>query len=127
MDQVESRKAFLKRCTYAIPSLVGIGLLAAGCNSGEPGKNTDSNANNNNAAPKSCDDFSGVSDNDLKTRKNFNYVDVSPDKNKMCKKCNLHIPAKPGVECGGCMLFKGPVKDTGTCTYWAPKVESSAS
>lgn len=125
MNQVESRKAFLKRCATAIPSLIGIGLLAAGCNSGEQSKETGNNdaASTNNTAPKSCDDFSGVSDNDLKTRKNFNYVDVSTDKNKTCKKCNLHIPAKEGVECGGCMLFKGPVKNTGTCTYWAPKVE----
>lgn len=120
MHQLESRKNFIKRCAFAIPSLVGIGVIVIGCNSDERDKKKD-----NNNASTDCSDLSGVSENDIKTRRNFNYVEASPDKSKTCDQCNLYILPKINTTCGGCMLFKGPVHAVGTCTYWAQKVEKT--
>lgn len=68
-----------------------------------------------------CTDLSDIGENDLKARKKFNYVDESPDKNKTCDQCKLYLPSED-LSCGQCMLFKGPVKAGGSCTYWAPKI-----
>jgi len=67
-----------------------------------------------------CNDFSGVSENDLKTRKKLGYVNQSPRPESKCGNCNLWLPPKEGKACGNCLLFKGPVYTTGYCTYWAP-------
>jgi len=122
MSQLESRKVFFKRCTQLLTSVFAISIITESCNSNEkkPVNNTGNGAGQ-------CDDLSGLSENDVLTRKKFNYVDVAPVKSKTCKLCNLHIPPKPNETCGGCMLFKGPVRDEGTCTYWVAKVENSDS
>jgi hypothetical protein len=68
-----------------------------------------------------CDDLSGVSKNDIETRKKFGYVKKSPLPDKSCNNCKLHIPPPARKECGECLLFKGPVYSSGYCTYWAPR------
>jgi hypothetical protein len=50
------------------------------------------------------------------------YVSQSPQPDSQCDNCKLWVPAKEGVECGGCLLFTGPVSPGGHCTYWAPQV-----
>ncbi len=72
----------------------------------------------------SCNDFSQLTDDDLQIRKRFGYVEVSPIEESNCLNCNLWLPAKDEVKCGGCQLFAGPVQDLGYCTYWAPIVEN---
>jgi hypothetical protein len=69
-----------------------------------------------------CDDFEGMSENDLALRQKFGYVDKSPIPENQCNNCNLYLPASPAKDCGGCMLFKGPVYSSAYCTYWAPRV-----
>ncbi|MEP6596540.1 MAG: hypothetical protein ABJA71_11375 [Ginsengibacter sp.] len=118
MEQLESRKNFLKRCTYIIPSLLGIGLIARGCNNKSIEKKE-----KDNTSVDPCTDLSELNDNDLAARKNFNYVDVSTLKNKTCSQCNLYIPSKSRGSCGKCMLFKGPVQSIGSCTYWTQKTD----
>ncbi|MCB0284916.1 MAG: hypothetical protein KDF60_20215 [Calditrichaeota bacterium] len=120
MNQKESRKNFLKRCVYTIPSFLGMGLMLIGCNTKntkEPGKN------NHSAEP--CSDLSEISEKDIETRKKFNYVESAAEKKKSCDQCNLYIPPESSDSCGGCMLIKGPVYPKGTCTYWAPKIEKA--
>ena len=70
-----------------------------------------------------CQDLSSLSEAELKTRKGFNYVQQSPQTDMQCGNCNLFLPPGPEKKCGGCLLFKGPVNETGYCTYWAPQPE----
>jgi hypothetical protein len=67
-----------------------------------------------------CEDLSGVAPAELQKRKKLAYVSSSPIPDSNCGNCALHIPTKPGKNCGGCILFKGPVRDEGYCAYWAP-------
>ncbi len=69
---------------------------------------------------ENCDDLSDVAPAELQKRKKLAYVNSSPIPDNNCANCALHIPAKAGKSCGGCMLFKGPVRDEGYCAYWAP-------
>jgi hypothetical protein len=69
-----------------------------------------------------CNDLSGVSENDVASREKLGYVTKSPIEENQCSNCNLYLPPKQGDNCGGCMLFKGPVYASGYCTYWAPKL-----
>jgi hypothetical protein len=119
MEHLESRKDFLKRCTYIVPSLLGIALIAGGCNSNKPEVKEDKS----NISTDPCSDLSEIGEKDLEIRKKLNYVEVSTLKNKICDQCNLYIPPKSENACGGCMLFKGPVQPGGTCTYWTPKID----
>lgn len=67
-----------------------------------------------------CDDLSGVSAEELEKRKKLAYVNKTPIPDNHCSNCTLYIPAAKDKPCGGCMLFKGPVRQEGYCAYWAP-------
>ncbi len=67
-----------------------------------------------------CDDLTGVAPEEIEKRKKLAYVNSSPIPDSNCANCALHIPAKAGKNCGGCILFKGPVRAEGYCAYWAP-------
>lgn len=108
-----SRRSFLRNSFSSGILLLSGGLLAAGC------------GNNKKEIKEeevtSCQDYSKLTAEDLATRKKLGYTDSSPDPEKYCKLCNLYKPPKEGAKCGGCLLFKGPVEEEGTCTYWAPQ------
>lgn len=72
------------------------------------------------AAKNPCDDMTGVSPEELEKRKKLAYVKQSPIPDSQCGNCALYIPPKEGKGCGGCLLFKGPVRAEGYCAYWAP-------
>lgn len=72
------------------------------------------------AAPDPCDDLTGVSPGEIEKRKKLAYVNKSPLADSRCGNCSLYVPPADGKPCGGCMLFKGPVRAGGYCTYWAP-------
>lgn len=72
--------------------------------------------------PTSCDDYKGLEESDIELRKGFGYVETSPIEESHCMNCKLYKPALEGQICGGCTLFKGPVFETGYCTYWAPNI-----
>ncbi len=66
-----------------------------------------------------CNNLSGLSEIDLNARKKLGYVKESPIADRTCDKCKLWLPPAAGKQCGGCMLFKGPVYPAGYCIYWA--------
>ena len=118
-----SRRRFLVGIATAGLFAVGAVPILSGC-----GKK-DGTAQGNQAAAdqtsqpvSSCDDLTGVSEQDLGVRKKLGYVEKSPIADNQCHNCNLYLPPKPDHKCGGCMLFKGPVFSDAYCTYWAPKV-----
>ncbi|MCC7400683.1 MAG: hypothetical protein IT214_04280 [Chitinophagaceae bacterium] len=120
MNADYSRRLFLKKAIAGIPFVTGIAILAGSCNnSGTNNKPKDDNT----ATFKSCDDLSGLSAEEKDARIKLHYVDKSPVKSKMCRICTLYIPAKEGMECGGCTLLKGPIHPEGTCIYFTPKEE----
>ncbi len=67
-----------------------------------------------------CDDMTGVSAEELEKRKKLAYVNKTPIPDSHCSNCTLYIPPAKDKPCGGCMLFKGPVRKEGYCAYWAP-------
>lgn len=66
-----------------------------------------------------CDDVSGLTEQQVQTRKALKYVDQSPDPKKRCNGCQFFVkPEKEGM-CGGCKLLPGPIHPQGYCTAWA--------
>ncbi len=51
------------------------------------------------------------------------YKEASDQEGKNCANC---VQFKPGAygDCGGCVLFTGPVQNNGYCLSWAAKAEA---
>ncbi len=92
-------------------------VLFAACRSKKPDEGTPTFT--------SCTDMSQVSEADVELRKSLAYQEISPIDESICGNCNLWLPPKGNVKCGGCTLFGGPVATDGYCTYWAPLTSSS--
>lgn len=118
MNQTYSRRKFIRKYLYLGSLLLNGKLLLSGCNSDKGARKKGQST----APIDPCNDFSGVSENDKNARKKLGYVKESPHADMKCNNCNLWLPPAAGKECGGCMLFKGPVYSTAYCTYWAPQV-----
>ncbi|MGH2562950.1 MAG: hypothetical protein ACRDE8_04040 [Ginsengibacter sp.] len=123
-----SRREFFKKTVSIFPTVIGMGLLLDACNLGDNKKNKSksgsekkNNNSGNNAAPVSCDDLSSLDANDFATRKKLNYIEIASLKSKTCNFCALFIPPQNGGDCGNCSLIRGPIRSTGTCTYWTKK------
>ncbi len=130
-----SRRYFLQKAIFTGSALLGVGALITACGNATNENSTEAktpdvptateipNAQNKSSeGVAQCDDFSNVSEAELAKRKQFAYVDETEIPESRCNNCQLFISAKEGDECGGCMLFKGPVHDDGYCTYWSPQV-----
>lgn len=78
--------------------------------------------NQKNAVVKKnpCDDLTGVSQEEVEKRKKLAYVNKTPIPDSHCSNCALYLPPGKDKACGGCLLFKGPVRPEGYCAYWAP-------
>lgn len=114
------RREFLQQCFQ-----IGLGITAGGVliTSCAPSKKNATKSKETKAAVAGpCDDLTGVDPVDVDKRKALGYTNLSPIQEKQCNNCKLWIPEKEGKECGGCMLFAGPVSPEGHCTYWAPQV-----
>ncbi|MBN8826653.1 MULTISPECIES: high-potential iron-sulfur protein [unclassified Spirosoma] len=115
-QQRYSRRQFIGKSIFSVSTALGLALVLSRCQS-----KTTSGQEEKKASVNPCEDFSGVSETDLQTRKKLGYVAQSPRPESKCGNCNLWLPPKEGQSCGSCMLFKGPVYTTGYCTYWAPQ------
>lgn len=93
-------------------------MVASSC------KSKNSNGQDKKAAslPASCDDLSSVSEGELEKRKKFAYVSKSSVADNYCGNCSMFIPQEQNKECGGCLLFAGPVHATGYCIQYVTKV-----
>lgn len=116
MNPLTNRRTFFRHC-LAWGTAGGTGLLLACAGSKKP-------VTAKAAAPLTdpCSDLTGVDPTDVQKRKSLGYTNKSPQPDSQCDNCKLWIPAKEGKECGGCLLFTGPVNPGGHCTYWAPQV-----
>ncbi|HLR33400.1 MAG TPA: high-potential iron-sulfur protein [Fodinibius sp.] len=123
MEQTYSRRKFITRLAKNIAGgctafIFGAPLLA-GCGGGGEGESSGEESANA-LDVESCDDLSKVSEAEKKKRQGFGYVEETPMPDKRCDNCNLYTPPEEGRNCGGCILFDGPVFAEAYCTYWAP-------
>jgi hypothetical protein len=71
--------------------------------------------------PASCKDTSGLTKDEIATRTNLKYTDLSGDPKTRCSECRQYIPAPSSDACGTCKVMKGPVHPKGTCQVFTPK------
>lgn len=133
-----SRRKFIGKCLYLSAAFLGGALLLGSSTAGlAAGDETTLNPDKG-SGPLSddairpaaqdtikqkkdpCDDMTGVSAEELAKRKKLAYVNTSPIEDNHCSNCALYLPPAKGKACGGCVLFKGPVRPGGYCAYWAP-------
>lgn len=120
-EQKYSRRKFISKYIHIGSAFLG-GTFLLGYN---PLKSEAKNSNkppqdNKKAAKNPCDDMTGVTPAELAKRKKLAYVTKSPIEDSHCSNCTLYLPPAKGKSCGGCVLFKGPVRAEGYCAYWAP-------
>ncbi|WP_236973640.1 high-potential iron-sulfur protein [Membranihabitans maritimus] len=118
MSDIKNRRKFLQLAIMGSTSVVAGAFLTTGCSDE---KKEESEEEIDTLDVESCDDLSKVGEADLKKRKSLGYEETTPIPDKHCSNCQLYIPPKEGRNCGGCILFKGPVFEDGYCTYWAPQ------
>ncbi|CAG4989829.1 hypothetical protein DYBT9275_00390 [Dyadobacter sp. CECT 9275] len=122
MAQIVDRRNFFKKSFFSGSVLLTSGVLLSACNSTESKKEAKQDDKQAKPSADPCNDFSGISDTDLKAREKLGYVKESPIADSKCSNCQLYLPQKDTPACGKCQLFKGPVLATGYCTYWAAQV-----
>lgn len=109
-----SRRKFIYRCLGPVLAVSGGALLWSGCHSGE-------NNSGSKSGPTSCDDLSGVSQDEIAKRKQLGYVQESTVPGSHCGNCSLYVPPAQEGGIGKCLLFAGPVCPTGYCTQYVAK------
>ncbi|WP_426294810.1 high-potential iron-sulfur protein [Dyadobacter endophyticus] len=117
MNNLANRRMFLRQWL----ALSGVVTLA-GCAGSKKAPVAQSGASKNTPATDPCSDLTNVDPVDVQKRKSLGYTNKSPLPDSQCDNCKLWVPVKEGQECGGCLLFTGPVNPAGHCTYWAPQV-----
>ena len=115
-----SRRNFINKSFFSIAAMPAVTLLTNACNSTTKSKQKEEKPAAKPVDP--CNDFTGVTETDLKARQKMGYVKASPIAESKCQNCQLFLPFKESPGCGKCQLFKGPVLTTAYCTYWAPQI-----
>ena len=118
-----SRRNFLQRMSLLGAVSIGAGSVLSACGGGSENADagdTDGGETDAASAEFSCTDTSGLTEQELATRQNLNYVDESPYPEKLCSNCQFFQPAGEN-ECGGCTLIKGPIHPDGYCDSWVAK------
>ena len=124
-----NRRNFLHKYLKAGSMLAGAGLLLSYSSLSSVAKQLAQSSSSNQQPPKKavqpaqknqCDNLSGVSAEEIEKRKKLAYVTKTPIPDSHCSNCTLYLPPAKDKPCGGCMLFKGPVRPDGYCAYWAP-------
>ncbi len=122
-DQKYSRRKFIGKYILAGSIAIGTGIVLAGSSFRSMAKEGGSNQQPKTPQPAQknpCDDLTGVSADEVAKRKKLAYVNKTPIPDSHCSNCALYLPPAKDKPCGGCMLFKGPVRTDGYCAYWAP-------
>lgn len=109
--ELYSRKSFIRQLIKAGSALAGGGLVVSACRSEEK----------ESSVVESCDDLSQLSQSEKDKREVYGYVEETPYSQYRCENCSLFIPPGEDENCGGCILFEGPVFNEGYCDYWEPE------
>lgn len=119
-----TRRKFLRQLAGSSTVVAGAALFLSSCSGGKTSDTKTQDAGKA-ASADPCNDFSGVSADELEKRRKFGYVDKSAESGKTCGNCGLFLTWEKEKTCGGCLLFKGPVHTDGYCMQWAAKAEAS--
>jgi hypothetical protein len=111
-----TRSEFFKKLVVSAISFTGVVAFLEACGGNEEKQEKQKKVND------PCNDLSGMSQADIQTREQFEYVVPTPDKNKTCLNCAHFHPAVQGKVCGTCELVKGPINANGYCNQWFIKV-----
>jgi hypothetical protein len=126
-----TRRSYLKRHLAVVGTLAfaGTGGLISACTKGGGEAEGGGGAGEADQALSdlSCTDTSGLSQTELTTRKNSQYVDRSEVEGKKCNNCNFWQPPQTTGSCGGCQVVKGPIHPWGYCNLWAEKQGGGAA
>lgn len=114
-----SRRKFFNKCLRTGSMFLGGAIILNSCNSDNV---PEKEKKNQTKSDDPCDDLSNVSAEEVGKREKFGYVKKSTDPERICNNCGLHIPAVSEKDCGGCILFKGPVSPEGSCIQFVAKV-----
>ncbi len=119
MDSKDNpRRKFINKC-FGVSSLFLGGVLFLNCRGTNESSSNESERKKENTLKDPCDDLTNVSDGEIKKRHSLGYVKKSTVPENFCSNCALYIPPKANQDCGGCILFKGPVYNEGHCVQWA--------
>lgn len=118
-DNDYSRRTFIRKFFQLGSACLGFGMVAGGCQS-EDSDPRDETESENSSGSDDCSDLSGISQEEIKKRDVYGYVEESSYPDMDCSNCGLYLEPEPGKECGGCVLFEGPVFAKGYCDYWEP-------
>jgi hypothetical protein len=116
-----SRRKFINKCLCTGSLFFGSAMFLTSCNTNESSGGKSENKNQS-TSDDPCNDLSGVSSTELEKRQKFGYVKKSADSERFCGNCGLHLPPFSEKDCGGCLLFKGPVSPNGYCIQYVAKV-----
>jgi anaerobic selenocysteine-containing dehydrogenase len=106
MSEKISRRKLLKNAAAGTLAIAGFSVLS----------------NISYAAKDPCTDTSGLDQKEIdKRNKTFKYVEKSKKDGQTCSNCQLVKPKDKDTGCHGCMLFKGPVTESGWCLSWVKK------
>lgn len=114
-----TRRDFLLRASALGVAAAGGGSLLAACGGKEATPDVQPPASSETVAEGSCNDLTGLTEQEKQMRGALQYVDVTDIPDKRCDNCQLYIPPEGGAACGGCKILKGPVAPAGHCTSWA--------
>ena len=125
------RREFLQKILFAGVAATSVGTILSSCggNSNKPAENKPSAEDKNNspqntgqsAANDPCTDLSGLSKEELKVRKAYQYTGHSSNLDQVCSNCNYWQGLKNGGPCGSCQVVHGPINPKGHCTVWTQK------
>ena len=124
-----SRRDFLLKASALGALAAGGSSLLAACGGKEGGTQAPGTGSSTAAPPAqeqaaasaSCDDLSGLTEQEKQMRTALQYVDHTTMPDKRCDNCQLYIPPEGDAPCGGCKILKGPIAPAGYCTSWAAK------
>lgn len=116
-----SRRSFLQRLSALGIAGVGASTVLSACGGGG-GDTSSSGDGSSGSADFSCDDLSGLSDQQISQRETqaqaLQYVEESPNPDQNCANCSFWQAPEGNANCGGCQLFPGPVHPDGWCNSW---------
>ncbi|MBI1878939.1 MAG: high-potential iron-sulfur protein [Chloroflexi bacterium] len=65
-----------------------------------------------------CKESADLPAGDVAARQAVNYVDESPQTDKICANCQFFKQPAAGAACGGCEIVKGPIAPEDYCNAW---------
>lgn len=108
MSEKLTRRDVLVRASQlaAVGACGGLLLSATACSKGGGGGSV------------SCNDTSGLSEDEIATRTSAGYVESSMRSGQNCENCSLYEAPAEGESCGGCQSVPGPINPEGWCNLW---------